>query len=383
MAFTMPTVDVDEFHAALTPSAPIGSDRFAGIEPITFVLPGGRAVSYRVHGADVTWALDEQDESGTIIEIDATSFGAFLAEYLTAPALQIQQRIGFVRGSFADFDRWEPLLRLLYTGRPLYDPDAVDRSALDRVFIWGVDPLEEIAAFHHEHGFAIVRGVFAASEAARLDEELDRLVDDADATDGDSWWVTSENGEDHVCQLHYTSLSSTTIASLEDDSRIRRLVECVDPGLVAHPEIGNGHFAVLKNPGVTGGLTDLAWHVDCGLGGHSILCPSLHIGIQVREMSPESGPMLFLAGSHRTSSSRPSPQQERSWPVVRVTAQPGDITLHSPDAMHAAPPPTGATDGRRTIYLSFGRPELSEVFGFKEGYDHIIFDNDGHAEFSG
>jgi ectoine hydroxylase-related dioxygenase (phytanoyl-CoA dioxygenase family) len=193
--------------------------------------------------------------------------------------------------------------------------------------------------------------------------------------------VTGPDGDEHACQLHYTSLNSELIANLEGDPRITELVASVDRSLVAHPTIGNGHFAVLKNPGVAGGLTDLAWHVDCGLGGHPILCPSLHIGIQVREMTVESGPMMFLAGSHHSTSVRPTPDQERTWPVVRVTAKPGDITLHSPDAVHAAPPPTGSVEGRRTLYMAFGRPELAEIFGFKEGYDHLIFPKEGHVEF--
>ena len=382
MTFVLPSVDFDEFHERLAKSAPIGNQRFAHLKPITFVLPDGRSVTYRVNGNDIEWSFGTTEHEGTVISIDEFSFGAFATEYLTAPALQIQQRISFVSGGYADFDQWEPLLRVLYVGRPLYEPDVIDRSGLDRVFIWGTDSLEEISAFYTNFGFAIVRGVFSAEETAQLDRELDRLADAADASDGDSWWVTSQGGEEKVCQLHYTSLTSPLIAQLESDRRVQQLVDCISPDFVAHPTIGNGHFAVLKNPGVTGGLTDLSWHVDCGLGGHSILCPSLHIGVQIREMTMESGPMMFLAGSHRTSAVRPSHEDEKSWPVVTVTAQPGDVTLHSPDAVHAAPPPTGAVDGRRTIYLSFGRPELSEVFDFKEGYDHLIFPKEGHVEFT-
>lgn len=388
MTFVLPSVDFAEFHKNLAASVTLDTDRFDHLPPISFLLPGDRSVTYRVVDGSVVWSLrtgestDGDTADATVIVIDEFSFGAFVGEFLTAPALQIQQRIRFESGSYGDFDVWEPLLRRLYTGRPLYDPTAVDRSDLDRVFVWGTDGLAEIGEFYNKYGFAIVRGVFSPSEATAIDQEIDVLALGANSENGESWWVTSESGEERVCQLHYTSLVSSTIAELEGDERIKQLVACVNPELVAHPEIGNGHFAVLKNPGVTGGLTDLAWHVDCGLGGHSLLCPSLHIGVQLREMTAESGPMMFLAGSHKTSSVRPTREQEESWPVVTVSAQPGDVTLHSPDAVHAAPPPTGSASGRRTLYLSFGPPELSEVFGFKEGYDHLVFDNDGHAEFT-
>ena len=380
MPFTMPTIDLDEFHRDLPRSVPIGSDRFDDLRPLAFVLPDGRSVTYRVVDGAVEWSTGTAADAATVIAIDGDSFGTFALEYLTAPALQIQQRIAFTSGGFGGLDRWEPVLRLLYVGRPVYEPSRIDRSTLDREFVWGEDPIEAIGAHYREHGFAIVRRVFDVAEIADLDAEIDRLAATADPDDGESWWVASGD-EDRVCQVHFASLTSPVIDRLERDERIARLVAEIDPGFVAHPTTGVGHFVVIKNPGLTGGLTDLAWHVDCGLGGHPVMCPSMHIGVQVRAMTPESGPMMFLAGSHRTSPVRPVGDEERDWPVVTVTAEPGDITLHSPDAVHAAPPPTGAVEGRRTVYLSFGRPELSEVFGHKEGYDHIIFPREGHVSF--
>ncbi len=381
MAFTFVSTDFDEFHDAMVDSVVVNNAPVGDLAPLAFDLTDGRAVTYRLSDGRVTWARGVADDAGTIVRIDPFSFGAFATEYLTAPALIIQSRITFERGDFVQLDRWEPLLRLLYTGRPLYAPDAIDRTELDRVFVWGRDPIADIGRFYATHGFAVIRGFLDETEVMELDREIDRLAAEADTRDGSSWWVNSESGTEHVCQLHYASLDSEPLARLEVDPRVTQLISAIAPELVAHPTIGNGHFVVLKNPGMTGGLTDLTWHVDCGLGGHPVLCPSLHIGIQVREMTPESGSMKFLAGSHRTSPVRPSRTEEDAWPVVTVTAGPGDITLHDPDIVHAAPPPTGTGEGRRTIYLSFGRPELSELFGFKEGYDHIVFADDGHAQF--
>jgi len=376
----MPTINFETFHQTLATSVPLPPSSVSDLPPISFVLSDGRSVTYRIADNAITWAQGTPDESGTVLEIDETSFGTFALEYLTAPALQIQQRITFVRGDFGDLDRWEPLLRLLFAGRPMYQPDAVDRSQLTREFIWGEDSLEAVSEYFHTYGFAIVRRVFTPEEVTELDTELDRLAAAADPNDGDSWWVASDTS-DNVCQLHFISLTSPLVDQLERDARIAQIVHALHPDYVAHPASGVGHFAVFKNPGITGGLSDLAWHVDCGLGGHPVTCPSLHIGVQVRAMTEESGPMKFLAGSHLTSSVRPSKAQEQTWPIVTVTAEPGDITLHSPDAVHAAPPPSGDGEGRRTIYLSFGRLELSELFGHKEGYDHIIFPKEGHVEF--
>lgn len=383
MTFVMPAIGLEEFHQQLAKSVPISSDRFGDLRPLSFLLPDGRSVTYTILNESVTWTLGHAGTPGTpgtVVAIDETSFGTFALEYLTAPALQIQQRINFESGDFGELDRWEPLLRLLYVGRPVYNPDLVDRSNLNQEFVWGEDSVDKISSYFHTYGFAVIRRVFAPEELRDLDAELDRLAAAADPNDGDSWWVANGT-DDRVCQLHFASLISPPLDQLERDKRIRQLVEAIDPEYVAHPTTGVGHFAVFKNPGITGGLSDLAWHVDCGLGGHPVTCPNMHIGIQVREMTVESGPMMFLAGSHLSSPVRPVGEQERSWPVVTVTAEPGDVTLHSPDAVHAAPPPTGTSEGRRTIYLSFGKPELSKLFGYKEGYDHIIFPKEGHVEF--
>ena len=383
MALVVPRVDFTDFHSSLADAArtPVSSQWVGRPRPLAFRLPDGRGVTYRFADGVVTFEMSVADDAATIIELDEAAFAAFATEYLTAPGLQIQQMVHYAAGGFEAFDAWEPLLRHLYAGRPVYDPAALDGVDLTVEFEWGVDSLDDISAYFRLTGFAVVRKVFSPDEAAALDVELDRLAAVADPNDGDSWWVTGADGEDRVCQLHYTSLGSTLIESLESDPRVRALVDCTGDGYVPHPTTGNGHFAVLKNPGVTGGLTDLAWHVDCGLGGHPVTCPSMHLGVQVRAMSAETGEMCFLAGSHLTSARRPTASEEASWPVVRVNAEPGDVTLHSPDSMHAAPPPSGESEGRRTIYLSFGAPDLNRIFGFKDGYDRMLFKGDGRVEF--
>lgn len=383
MLLAAPDVDFAEMHARLAarPRTAVTGPLPARLEPLALRLPDGRAVTYRVVDRVVTFDLAVAPDAATIVELDERAFAAFAAEHLTAPGLHIQRRVRYAAGGYEAFDAWEPLLRNLYTGRPVYDPAACADVDLAREFVWGVDPLDDIAAYFRRTGFAVVRRVFGADEAAALDAELDRLAAAADATDGDSWWVTGADGVDRVCQLHYTSLSSARIAALEADDRVRALVACTGDGFVAHPTNGNGHFAVLKNPGASGGLTDLPWHVDCGLGGHPVLCPSMHLGLHVRPMDASTGDLRFVAGSHLASTRRPGPAEERTWPIARVVAEPGDVTLHAPDVVHAAPPPEGDGPGRRTIYLSFGPPRLNEVFGHKEGYDQMLFRGDGHVAF--
>lgn len=384
MALTVPTIEFGQFHEQLFLKGQlrVTSSLIGPLQPIAFQLPNNQAVTYRVVNGVLGMEMSVASDASTVIEMNEAAFAAFASEYLTAPGLQIQQMIRFQKGEYAQFDAWEPVLRSLYSDRPIYEPQSVPTDVLSTEFVWGKSSAVEIADFLQAFGFAVVRKVFSASETETFDREIDRLVTEASSEDGQSWWVQGQDGVDRVCQLHYTSLSSDLFAGLETDQRLQALVQEVDPSLIAHPEIGNGHFAVLKNPGVSGGLTDLPWHVDCGLGGHPVLCPSLHIGIQVRAMNDQSGEMKFLAGSHLACVPRPTNSHLATLPVVTVHAEPGDITLHFPDALHAAPPPLGNGEGRRTLYLSYGRPELSSVFGFKQGYDQMLFQGDGHVEFN-
>ncbi|MCU0274901.1 MAG: phytanoyl-CoA dioxygenase family protein, partial [Acidimicrobiales bacterium] len=162
------------------------------------------------------------------------------------------------------------------------------------------------------------------------------------------------DGVGRVCQIHYTTERAPEIAWIDRDERMTALVDASVPGLLPHADCGNGHFAVLKRPGASGGLTDLPWHLDCGLGGHTLLCPGLHIGIQLTASEPGVGAFAVLAGSH-ASSVRRGAIDEETWPVVVVHTRPGDVTIHDPHLMHAAPPPQGGGGGRRTLYLGYGQ----------------------------
>jgi hypothetical protein len=63
-------------------------------------------------------------------------------------------------------------------------------------------------------------------------------------------------------------------------------------------------------------------------------------------------------------------------PVVAIDTQPGDVTVHDPHALHAAPPPTGSGPGRRALYASFVRPETTTYIGVGRAYNDVLFEHD-------
>jgi ectoine hydroxylase-related dioxygenase (phytanoyl-CoA dioxygenase family) len=134
---------------------------------------------------------------------------------------------------------------------------------------------------------------------------------------------------------------------------------------------------VIKHPEITAGLSDLPWHRDCGLGGHPVLCPTVAIGIQLDPASAATGQLHFLAGSHRGSSHPLKPGDEAHQPVVAIDTEPGDVTVHFGHVLHAAPAPSGDGPGRRAVYVTFSRPETLEFVGPGNGYNDVLFEQDG------
>jgi hypothetical protein len=63
---------------------------------------------------------------------------------------------------------------------------------------------------------------------------------------------------------------------------------------------------------------------------------------------------------------------EETWPVVVVHTRPGDVTIHDPHLMHAAPPPQGGGGGRRTLYLGYGRADAHDLLGPGRSFDDLL-----------
>ena len=383
-ALTFETVEFEEFHQITLPKlidgghGAVAAGDLRGVGPIAFKVPDGTAYSY-VPGPDTVELWSTDVAADTVVELSREAFSDFANELRTSFGLLYANLAAVTRGDFAAFERWEPALRALYHGRPIVDPSADDvREDLDHTFTLD-DRDDDMAGFLAETGFLHVRGVFSPEEIADLDAEVERLRADARPDDATSWWATKADGTDVCCRLIYTSPRSERIAALGGDARLARLAAFhADDALEAAPECLDGFSVVLKHPEITAGLSDLPWHRDCGLGGHPVICPSFNIGIQLDAATAETGQLHFLAGSHRGSSHPLRPKDEATQPVVALSTEAGDVTVHYGHALHAAPPPTGA-GGRRALYVGFVRPETRAFVGEGHGYNDVLFERDGQV----
>ena len=374
-------VDFDEFHTRTLPER-IGAGNGALAGPD---VAGAPALAFRVGDTAYTYVpvagtvevRSGSEDAATVVELDPATFSDYANELRTCFGLVYGGEGVLAAGAYDDWFRWEPAIRALYAGRPLYDPAWVDGLDLRRTFTLA-DADADIAAFLAAAGFAHVRGVFGADEIAELVAEVERLQSVATPHDARSWWTTVD-GDAACCRLIYANERSAQIAALADDHRLRRFWAVTGEDLVPELDCLDGIGVVIKQPGADSGLADLPWHQDCGLGGHSVLCPSIAVGIQLDPASAETGQLHFLAGSHLGSSHQLRERDLAHLPTVAVDTAAGDVTLHYGHVLHAAPAPTGRGIGRRAMYATATRQETIEFVGAGRGYNDVLFALDGQV----
>lgn len=378
------TLDFDEFHRIDLPAriaagnGRLATDDLGRTPPIAFKLSdrsGG--FTYAVEDGEVVVHAGTA-RAQTIVELAPRAWQDLVYELRSVFGLLYGGELRFVRGDFQHLERWSPALRALFSGRAIYDEAAIDLrgrdgSALDlqKSFLLD-DDADEIRHFLRTAGFLHLRSVYSADEIAAFSAEVDRLSALAVPGDGHSWWANDASGRQLLCRLTYANELSELIGAIHDDERSRRMAGFSGEKLRCSPDRMEGHSVVMKIPETVGGLADLPWHVDCGLGGHSIMCPAILIGIQLDAATEETGRLHVRAGSWGTLCHMQTLDGERGRLEVPLDAEAGDCTVHFADVLHAAPPPRGSGRGRRTLYMNYFTPTLFEFVGPGEAYNDVL-----------
>jgi ectoine hydroxylase-related dioxygenase (phytanoyl-CoA dioxygenase family) len=382
-----PLLDFDEFHRQLAGRLAASNGALArralfDDRTIALRVPGCAGYTYRCIPGSIE-VVDGTDEATTVVEISAESWSDYAHELRTGFGLLYAKSLQCPVGQLQDFIAWDPAIRAMYSGRPVYQPggaDLVDAEGtpldLAASFTMASDR-REMRHFLQTTGYLHVRGVFDGGEVSGFRRETERLAAAARPGDDRSWWAKARDGADVCCRLTYVNDRSDILARVQTDDRLAELVAAMaDDGvtLAIQNERGDGNSVVIKNPNVVEGLSDLPWHVDCGLGGHPVMCPGLNVGVQLDAASAAAGQLHFLAGSNgRTAVHLPAGVlTDASYPTVAVTTEPGDVTVHYTDTLHASPAPTGDGPGRRALYLSWNNPLMAEFIPPGQGFNDIV-----------
>jgi len=333
----------------------------------------GLGIQHGIDNADVSIALAEKDWCGLVDDLE------------TVPGILYGGRLAGHTGNLMDFVRWEPALRALYTGRPVYDADNFELTdeqgaALDPLSSFSLaDNDVQMRAFLDAAGYLLVTSVFTEREIARFRAAAVELADSAREGDQSSWWGKSADGDSVLCRCLKAG-AHPTLSGLYDDSRMRRLAALLPKGMIHLPaQEQDSITAIYKNPSVAEGLSDLPWHRDCGMGGHASMCPTYVLSIYLYDATPAAGQLQFLPGSQNYGFGFADASQVQYGKAVTVPACAGDITLHIGDVMHAAPPPEASeAPFRQSILLAF-QPDFTNHRGERHYNDALLGAEDGQV----
>lgn len=370
-------------HQALLPQladlAPLLKAQRA-LPPLTLTLPGDQAgYRFTYDGTALTLEHCTASAGDAVIELNERDWLDLSEDIESVPALLYSHRLQCRQGDVGALLAWEPALRALYRGIPVYDPEQPDlRDAEGRewspsaTFTLDDDPAALRGALD-ALGYLVVHEVFDQAEIERFRRCAGQLQARAREGDKASWWGKNRRGEAVLCRV-LTAGTLPDLHGLYEDPRIQQLHALMPPGLQgANPDEQDGITVIYKNPVMVEGLSDLPWHRDCGMGGHAVMCPTVIISIYLYDATDEAGALRFLPGSHKASYGFVDAGDPHAPRGVRADARAGSVTLHFGDVMHAAPEPTASAGPfRQSILLSY-QPRYQHHQG-RRHYNDVLLD---------
>jgi len=325
-----------------------------------------------------TIEIVEGDEcADTVVELDLSSWLGLASDLDTAPGLFYSGRATVPIGNPMRFVRWEPGLRALFHGLPVFDPETVDlrdrhgvqldtRRSFDFAAVESSPEAQADAShFMTTAGYLVVTGVFSDGEVAALRRGADAAESAARPADEVSWWGRTEDGEEVLTRV-LNAAARPELAPLPDDDRLLHLVGlCPEPLVVKGAGKRDSVTVLWKRRNVAEGLSDLPWHRDCGMGGHATNCPSVVMTICLTDGSAASGELRALPGSHKGSYPFIDGRDVDAPEGVPLDVTAGDVSLHFTDVMHASMPPADSTaDGGGTADQEMAPERISVLLGF-------------------
>ncbi|MDQ1432192.1 MAG: hypothetical protein QOF40_2794 [Actinomycetota bacterium] len=295
---------------------------------------------------------------GPVAALDASAFSELVQDVVSTFGLLMAGRVEMRAGTSDQFVAWEPVLRALLDERPVYEPGSVtlrgpDGDDLDLRRAFRVDDSrDEIGHFLAEAGYLHLEGVFTEAEMAAVSAELDDAVAAATQDDGASWWARTEAEGWYPSRILGFNLKSPTLQDLLADSRFRSIGDFTADALVQRaPRLGESAEGLWKKVGVVEGISDVSWHKDCTMGGHSRSCCGLVVGISVTGADAESGELGVIAGTHRANVQGTGVRADLDLPRIALATRTGDVTVHCSCTLHMSRPPI--SHERRVVYTGF------------------------------
>jgi len=350
-------LDVDAFVDEDLPGLVAANGAAAGAGAVLNSLP---PLTLVVDGAPLTLAVGDDgrltagrtEQDALVAVLDGQAFSDLVQDVASTFGLVLPGRVEIRAGGQDDFVAWEPVLRCLLDGRPVHEPGGVTFALRMPPTFTLDDDHDEIGRFLADCGFLHLAGMFTEDEMAAVSAELDDAIAAAEPDDGASWWARTEAGEHYPSRILGFNQQSRTLRELLRSDRYRAIGTFTDDEFVQRdPDVGDSAEGLLKKVGVREGISDVSWHKDCSLGGHSRGCCGLTVGISVTGAGPRNGELGVVPGSHRANIV-PLGVEGLDLPRVPLATRTGDVTVHCSCTLHMSRPPV--SDERRVVYTGFG-----------------------------
>jgi len=318
-----------------------------------------------VDGELLTFAVDDglltvrrAGNGALVVALDRAAFSDVIQDVASTFGVHMGGRANVVSGTLDAFVEWEPVLRCLLDGRPAYQPGSIAfkdlkgaQLELGRSFTLDDAP-EEIGHFLAEAGFLHIKGVFSQAEMDAVSSELDSAIAMAERDDGASWWALTDEGGWYPSRILGFNQKSPTLRELLNTDRFASIGTFTDDRFVQRdPDVGDSAEGLLKKVGVREGISDVSWHKDCSMGGHTRSCCGLVVGLSVTGANRENGELGVVPGSHRANIALLGVQGLDLARLALPTST-GDLTVHCSCTLHMSRPPVSAE--RRVVYTGFG-----------------------------
>jgi hypothetical protein len=337
-------------------------------------LLGLPALGFDVDGTTAHLAVEDGSlvlrdglpDDGVVAALDAEACSELFQDVVSTFGLVMPGRVQFPSKGGDRFVAWEPVLRAAIDGRPVHEPGSIrfrdrvgDELDLRRSFRVD-DEREEVGHFLAEAGFLHLEGVFTEAEMAAVSAELDAAMAEATQDDGASWWARTDDGW-YPSRILGFNLKSPTLQALLESDRFTRIGTFTDDDYVQRsPRQGDSAEGLLKKVGVREGISDVSWHKDCSMGGHSRGCCGLTVGISITGAQRRNGELGVVAGSHRANVQPLDVRPDLDLPRIPLPTSTGDVTVHCSCTLHMSRPPIDQE--RRVAYTGFSlAPRTGDV----------------------
>jgi len=224
---------------------------------------------------------------------------------------------------------------------------------------------------YRDKGYAIVRGVFAPDEVARIGAAMDQVYAEGVAhgrsfRHGNLFYnvVAGENGQPHVPMAQWPSYHQPVLDATRTDPRFAEILKPLIGGDLKQI-INQLHWKLPHSRG------DFAWHQDSrfrrpaeayrNLGGSYV-----QTGLAIDPHNPHTGGMRFIPGSHTqgpvdldtsTEVLGQAPQDAALEAAgidpasqIDLVLEPGDVALWNPYLVHASG--LNSSDHLRRLYIN-------------------------------